>query len=305
MIPQETLAIFRRQQYRIAGSHSAVKVCEWTKKSIRGEGACYKQKFYGVQSHRCLQMTPSVAWCPNRCVYCWRAVEKTLPSPAAGGKVDDPGFIIDECIDQQRLLLSGFKGLDRTDMGKWKEAQKPNQAAISLAGEPTAYPMISELVQEFGRRHFTTFLVTNGQYPERLRGMSEPTNLYISLDAPDRQTYRNVDRPSLADFWERLNESLQLMNSFSCRKVLRLTLAKGLNMANVEGYAKLVEKACPDYIECKAYMHVGYSRQRLKKENMPMHNEVREFSEKLSGLAGYPIRDEQKESRVVLLSGKA
>jgi tRNA wybutosine-synthesizing protein 1 len=301
MIQKDLAALFRRQQYRIAGSHSAVKICEWTKKSLRGQGACYKQKFYGIQSHRCLQMTPSVAWCPNRCVYCWRAVERTLKSPVKGEKVDDPGFIIDECIAQQRLLLSGFNGLDRVDKCKWKEALNPNQAAISLAGEPTAYPLISELIEEFSKRRFTTFLVTNGQYPERLEGMAEPTNLYISLDAPDRETYRKVDCPSLADFWERLNESLQLMNSFSCRKVLRLTLAKGLNMENPEGYAKLIEKAGPDFIECKGYMWVGYSRERLRKENMPLHHEVREFSEKLSELTGYPVRDEQKESRVVLL----
>lgn len=294
-------ALLRRQQYRMAGSHSAVKICEWTKKSIRGQGACYKQKFYGIQSHRCLQMTPSVAWCPNRCVYCWRAVERTLKSPANGEKVDEPGFIIDECIAQQRLLLSGFKGYDNVDMGKWKEAQDPSQAAISLAGEPTAYPMISGLIDEFKRRRFTTFLVSNGQYPERLRGMEEPTNLYISLDAPDRETYRKVDRPSLADFWERLSESLELMNSFSCRKVLRLTLARGLTMKDPEGYAKLIEKAQPDFIECKGYMWVGYSRERLAKENMPLHGEIRDFAAKLSELTGYPYRDEQKESRVVLL----
>jgi tRNA wybutosine-synthesizing protein 1 len=259
-IPEETMKLFRRQQYRMAGSHSAVKICEWTKKSLRGEGACYKQKFYGIQSHRCLQMTPSVAWCPNRCVYCWRAVERTLKSPAKGEKVDDPSFIIDECIAQQRLLLSGFNGFDKVDKKKWKEALNPNQAAISLAGEPTAYPRISELIEEFGKRHFSTFLVTNGQYPERLRDMSEPTNLYISLDAPDKETYRKVDCPSLVDYWERMNESLERMNSFSCRKVLRLTLAKGLNMENPEGYARLIEKANPDFIECKGYMWVGYSR---------------------------------------------
>jgi tRNA wybutosine-synthesizing protein 1 len=72
-------------------------------------------------------------------------------------------------------------------------------------------------------------------------------------------------------------------------------------MADAQGYAKLIEKAGPDFIECKGYMWVGYSRERLAKENMPLHHEVREFSEKLSELTGYPVRDEQKESRVVLL----
>ena len=289
-----------KQQYRLAGSHSAVKVCSWTRRSLRGEGACYKEKFYGIKSHRCLQMTPAVAWCTNKCLYCWRAVEKTagIRMPP---KFDDPGMIIDGCIESQRRLLSGFKGFEGADLRKWKEAQNPNQAAISLSGEPTLYPKISGLIREFRRRKFTTFLVTNGQMPERLRGMEEPTNLYISLDAPDRETYLKTDRPQLKDFWQRLNESLELMSSFSCRKVLRLTLVKGWNMHNPEGYAKLIWKASPDFIEVKGYMWVGFSRNRLKEENMPSHEEIRDFANKIAELTGYSYKDEQEESRVVLL----
>ncbi len=302
MVNQDLEKLFRRQQYRMAGRHSAVKICEWTKKSLRGEGVCYKQKFYGIESHRCLQMTPSVAWCPNRCVYCWRAVEKTMKSPESGGNVNEPSEVIDRCIEQQRLLLTGFKGLDRADKRKWEEAQEPNQAAISLSGEPTAYNRISELIEEFHKRGFTTFLVTNGQYPERLEGITEPTNLYISLDAPDSETYKKVDSPLLKDYWERFNRSLELMDSFSCTKVLRLTLVKGLNDNNLEGYAELIKKASPDFIEAKSYMWVGFSRKRLKKENMLYHKDVRAFAEKLSKLTGYKYKNEQKSSRVVLLA---
>ena len=302
MIPEDLHKMLTKQQYRFAGRHSAVKICEWTKKSLRGEGTCYKQKFYGIESHRCLQMTPSVAWCPNRCVYCWRAVEKTLETPKEGEMIDDPADIIDAAIKAQRSLLTGFKGLDKADRKKWEEAQHPNQAAISLAGEPTAYPRISELIEEFHRRGFTTFLVTNGQYPERLEGLTEPTNLYISLDAPDRETYRKTDVPLLPDYWERLNRSLELMSGFSCTKVLRLTLVKGWNIHNPEGYSELIKKADPDFIEVKGYMWVGFSRQRLKKENMPFHDEVKAFAEQVSRLTGYRYKDEQKASRVVLLS---
>jgi tRNA wybutosine-synthesizing protein 1 len=297
MVPKELRSIMERQQYRIAGSHSAVKICNWTKKALRDEGSCYKQRFYGIKSHRCLQMTPWIG-CPNRCMYCWRAVEKTAMKVPG---TDEPGAIIDSCVESQRKLLSGFKGYENVNLRKWREAQDPNQAAISLTGEPTMYPHISGLIEEFGKRGFTTFLVTNGQFPDRLQGMAEPTNLYISLDAPDRETYRKTDRPTLPDFWDRLNESLELMRSFSCRKVLRLTMVKGWNMANPAGYAKLVEKACPDFIEVKGYMHVGFSQRRLQKENMPSHGEVREFAEKISELSGYEHRDEQEESRVVLL----
>jgi tRNA wybutosine-synthesizing protein 1 len=299
MVPPELRKIMQRQQYRIAGSHSAVKICNWTKRALRDEGSCYKQRFYGIESHRCLQMTPWIG-CPNRCMYCWRAVEKTVMKVRG---TDEPGAIIDSCVESQRKLLSGFKGYENVNMRKWREAQDPNQAAISLTGEPTMYPHISGLIEEFGKRGFTTFLVTNGQFPDRLRGMAEPTNLYISLDAPDRETYRKTDRPTLPDFWDRLNGSLGLMKSFSCTKVLRLTMVKGWNMLNPAGYAKLIEKACPDFIEVKGYMHVGFSQRRLQKGNMPSHAEVREFAEHVSALSGYGKKDEHEESRVVLLKG--
>ncbi len=298
MIPAALLKVLERQQYRIAGSHSAVKICHWTKRAIRDEGNCYKQRFYGIKSHRCLQMTPWLD-CPNKCMYCWRMVEHAL---LKGIELDEPEDIIDSCVESQRKLLSGFKGFENTNMSKWREAQDPNQAAISLAGEPTLYPKISGLIEEFKRRKFTAFLVTNGQYPERLKGISEPTNIYLSLDAPDQETYKLVDRPTLPDFWRRMNDSLGLLPSFSCTKVIRLTMVKGLNMANPKGYAKLIDKASPDFIELKGYMHVGFSQRRLKKENMPSIHEVRDFANKVAELSGYGYKDEQEESRVVLLS---
>ena len=60
-----------KQAYRVVGSHSAVKICGWTRKMIRGQGGCYKLKFYGIMSHQCLQMTTSMS-CANRCTFCWR-----------------------------------------------------------------------------------------------------------------------------------------------------------------------------------------------------------------------------------------
>ncbi len=301
MIPENLRKEMTRQHYKIVGNHSAVKLCTWLKKSIRDEGFCYKQKFYGIESHRCLQMTPWIGCC-NSCLYCWRIIEK---SPLQFDRTDEPGDIIQGCIEAQRRLINGFPGWEGTNMKKWKEANNPNQAAVSLTGEPTMYPKISGLIEEFKKRKFTVFLVTNGQLPERLEqiaGSAEPSQLYISLDAPDRQTYKRVDRPSSPGFWEKINRSLELMNSFSCRKAIRLTMVKGWNMKNPEGYAKLIEKANPDFIEVKGYMHVGESQKRLPRDAMPLHRDIKEFAEKLERETGYAYRDEQKESRVVLLS---
>ena len=73
-------------------------------------------------------------------------------------------------------------------------------------------------------------------------------------------------------------------------------------MTNPEGFASLIEAAEPDYVELKAYMHLGFSRKRLSLDNMPSHEEVQEFSGKVAQALGYCIADESRNSRVVLLS---
>lgn len=296
--------LLARQRYKVVGRNSAVKLCHWTRKSILDEGFCYKQQFYGVESHRCLQMTPSVGWCTHRCVFCWRMTEYTLGTELE--EFDEPGFIVDECIRNQRLLLAGFGGIpDRVNKKKFREAQNPNQAAISLVGEPTIYPKLDGLLEEFRKRGFTTFLVSNGTFPERISSLNVmPTQFYLSLDASDEKTYLRVDNPLVKDGWRRINQSLELMKNLDTRTVIRLTLVKGWNMDGLDGYAKLIQKAEPDYVEAKAYMFVGGSRRRLTIENMPSHSEVKDFSEKLAEMLGYKIKDEKEDSRVVLLSKK-
>jgi len=60
-----------KEGYKIIGSHSAVKLCRWTKNQLRGRGGCYKHSFYGITSYQCMEATPSLA-CANKCVFCWR-----------------------------------------------------------------------------------------------------------------------------------------------------------------------------------------------------------------------------------------
>lgn len=298
-IPEEAVKRFVNASYRIVGSHSAVSVCHWTKESLRRNRVCYKEKWYGIESHRCLEMTPSLVWCTHKCQFCWRPLGFTKTGEP---KPDEPSDIIDGCIRERRLLLTGFKGFDKVDKKKWEEAIKPTNAAISLAGEPTMYARISDLIAEFKRRNFSTFLVTNGTRPDRLESLDvEPTNLYVSLCAPDKETYLKVNRPLIADGWGRLNESLGLMNNFNCRKVLRLTLVKGLNLKSPEKYAALVRKTNPDVVEPKGYSWVGESRKRLGEENVPTMEEMRAFAEALADRTGYDIVDEDRPSKVFLL----
>ncbi|MFV2040427.1 MAG: 4-demethylwyosine synthase TYW1, partial [Candidatus Hydrothermarchaeales archaeon] len=59
---EETRRLLKSQKYHLVGGHSAVKGCHWLKESLVRGRECYKAKFYGISSHRCLQMTPAVAW---------------------------------------------------------------------------------------------------------------------------------------------------------------------------------------------------------------------------------------------------
>ena len=125
---------------------------------------------------------------------------------------DEPKVIVDEAIKAQNNLLCGFYGNDKANKKKLKEMRNPNNAAISLAGEPTLYPKIDELIGEFNRRDFTTFVVSNGQCVERLRNLeNDPYQLYLSLDAPSQKIFNDVCRPRINDAWNNLNESYPVL----------------------------------------------------------------------------------------------
>ncbi len=216
---------------------------------------------------------------------------------------DSPEAIVDGCLDAQKRILTGYGGNSRTNLRKHIEARNPRHVAISLAGEPTLYENLGELLRTFHNRGFTTFLVSNGTLPSALARLEyEPTQLYVSVCAPDEETYRAVCRPQVNGGWTRLNETLKNLRNFKCPTVMRITSVHNLNLKNTFGYSELVKKANPTYIEVKAYMYVGFSRLRLDFEGMPSHEEIREFSGALAKKTGYNLIDESIESRVVLLS---
>ncbi len=295
-ISSPTQDILKKHGYHLAGSHSAVKTCLWLNKSMRNDGDCYKSKFYGITSHRCIQMTPTLV-CNHRCLHCWRAVEVPVALP---DQWDSPIDIVKSCLIEQRRLVSGYGGSEFMDRTKWKEAFEPKHVAISLSGEPTLYPYLPKMIEGFHNKGMTTFVVTNGTNPEMV-GSLKPTQLYISLNAPDKETYQKVCAP-LAKTWDNIRQSLEIMNDSETRTAVRITLTKGVNMDASEGYARLIGLAEPDYVELKAYMHLGFSRNRLSRDSMPSHQEVLDFSKKVAQALCYGIADSSESSRVVLLS---
>ena len=304
MISENLKRELEKKHYKLF-NHSGVQICEWTKKSLRGEGVCYKEKFYGINCHRCMQFSPSVVFCNLRCLFCWCPNELFINKFPE--KIDEPEEIVKNLIEQRKKLLSGFGGSVKNKK-KFEESLEPNHFAISLSGEPTLYKKIVELVDYLTERARTVFLVTNGINPDILPKLKKKKNfqLYLSLSAPEKEKFEKICRPTEKNLWDKFNKSLEIINKFKGRRVVRLTLIKGLNDSDedLKGFLKLIEKGNPDFVEVKSYMSLGYSKKRLGDEKMPDFEEVKKFALKISKKSNYKYEDESKDSRIVLLKNK-
>ena len=281
-------------------NHTAAQTCGWTKNALRGEGKCYKNIFYGIESHRCIQMTPVVK-CNERCVFCWRD-HQGHAYEMDEVEWDDPEAVVDASIELQTKLLSGFGGNEQVPREMFEEAMEPRHVAISLDGEPTLYPYLPELIEAFHDRDITTFLVSNGTRPEVL-AECDPTQLYVSVDAADRATFDDTVKAVEDDAWERLIDTLDVLaEKDETRTVLRTTCIQGLNMHHPEWYASMFQRADPDFVELKAYMHVGHSRGRLDRDSMPDHERVVEFAEDVMEHMPHDVLKQVPASRVALLA---
>jgi tRNA wybutosine-synthesizing protein 1 len=308
-MPDELKSKLEKQGYHLLGKRGAYKACQWQKKSLLQSDVCYKEKFYGLASHRCVQMTPVVDKCTQNCQFCWRITPNDI-----GVSWDQVNVSMDDVVPVVELmdavLMANLRSLGgynpdagaAVPMTKYLEAREPKHVAISLAGEPTLHPLISELIEEIHSRNMTSFLVTNGTRPEVIQKMSEPTQLYVTLAAPNEKIYKKICRPGIMSGWNNILESQEILQSLSCRTVNRLTMVADENMYDPRAYSNLILRGEPDFVEVKGYMHLGSSRVRLGSANAPSHREIRSFSKKLVDLTGYYLSDEQTESRVVLLT---
>ncbi len=288
------------QGYQLVGRHSAVKLCYWSRESITRGRDCYKGRFYGIESHRCLQMSPAIDSCNLTCRFCWR--NQGWENDATMESFDEPERLLEKSIAAQRRILSGFKGDPGVAREKWEEAQTPRHIAISLTGEPTLYPKMNRFLEICHDQGITTFLVTNGTNPDALRALDPlPTQLYVSVTAPNAEIFERLTRPSQGDAWERLRESLAIVRDLRTRRVVRHTLVRGWNLGWADAYADLDLLARPDFIEPKGYVYMGRSRQRLGHDHVPEHTEIARFAGRLAARTGYRVLDASPESKVVLL----
>ncbi|KKK44779.1 hypothetical protein LCGC14_0765710 [marine sediment metagenome] len=406
-ISNKFVETYTKTTYRIVGEnkHSSIKPCHWLEQKLmtgRSNRNCYKGIF-GVESHRCLQNTPSLPFCNHQCVFCWRDIEIGSLGSEFVVKPDEPKIIVNEMLRHHQdiiknhlplrryldnyeimldilhyMVLKGEKTYNINSLMKnihvsknkierainllknqnfikqknnllaeyeldddiqccinsreeieilvnralttpneimqtHSDAMIPNHAAISLDGEPMLYPNMSDFIQQFKNRSMTTFIVTNGTLPEKIRDLDPlPSQLYVTLPAPDELIYKRACRPMVKKGWDKINETLELLDSLSCRTLVRLTAVKNLNVDKqyIKNYISLVKKANPNFFEIKGFtlqakallikdrMNDNYPTQHY----FPDYEFLEDFSLRFEKISGFPIIYKSRVSRDFLFA---
>jgi wyosine [tRNA(Phe)-imidazoG37] synthetase (radical SAM superfamily) len=229
-------------------------------------------------------------------------------------------FVLDEeiscCIDSEEeieLLINNELTTPDEIIQAHSEALNPNHAAISLDGEPLLYPKISGLVEEFRNRAFTSFIVTNGTLPENIKNLeSYPSQLYITLAAPNEEIYKRSCRPMIKNGWSNILDSLDLIESLNCRTLVRLTAVKDLNINEklIKDYIKIIEKANPNFFEIKGFTLQAKAlqiKERLKSDKpsqyyFPEFDYLEKIANKFEELGNFPLIYTNEASRDFLFA---
>ncbi len=311
-IKPQIMKQLKKAKYGVA-DHSTVGLCHWTKKSFKNEGDCYKHKFYGISTHQCMEFSPAGMNCENRCIYCWRPMEFYDSLKMERDKVAEPENILKKLMEERRRLIMGHYGDPKSDKQKLDESLLPSHYSISLSGEPTMYPKLPELIKYLKSLKATksTFLVTNGQEPDMIRKLAEedalPTQLYLSTNAADYESFMKINRPRYQDSWERWNTTLEMLKELETRTVLRITLIRDYNTNEgmIPIFANMIRHSSPHIIEVKSYMHIGRSINRLERSDMLEMDEVKHFALELARQSKiFSVMDESYISRIVVLQNQ-
>lgn len=291
-----------KQGYKLIGSHSGVKLCRWTKSMLRGRGGCYKHTFYGIESHRCMETTPSLA-CANKCVFCWRHHTNPVGTEWRW-KMDPAEKILEDSLEKHQNMIREFKGVPGVKPERYEEGLAVKHCALSLVGEPIMYPEINTFLRLLHSHRISSFLVTNAQFPQEIRSLVPVTQLYVSVDASTKDSLKKIDRPLFKDFWSRFLDCLKALGEKKQRTVYRLTLVKAWNVEEMLAYAELIAMGQPDFIEVKGVTYCGESTaSSLTMANVPWHQEVVAFVQQLADmLPQYEIACEHEHSNCLLIA---
>src|SRR3989337_1288017 len=110
-VPTLLVQALKKQRYHLVGNHSGVKKCKWLHEALVNDRPCYKQKFYGIRSHQCIQMTPALFYCTQQCLFCWRAQSGDLQITWDEMKLpewDSAETIVEGSLNAQGAILGGY-----------------------------------------------------------------------------------------------------------------------------------------------------------------------------------------------------
>ncbi len=228
-------------------------------------------------------------------------------------KIDDDIIRSIDTREEVELLINRELTTPDEIMQAHSEALRPNHAAISLDGEPMLYPLMSDFVKEFKGRNMTTFIVTNGTLPERIKNLSVyPSQLYITLPAPNEQLYKKICRPMIKNGWTKIMDTMNLIESLSSRTLVRLTAVKDLNINEnlLNEYFKIIEKANPNFFEIKGFTLQAKAlliNERLKsnkplQDYFPEYDFLENIALKFEEISNFPLIYKNKASRDFLFA---
>ncbi|MHA1822095.1 MAG: radical SAM protein [Promethearchaeota archaeon] len=219
----------------------------------------------------------------------------------------DVNIITDKFISNEQDIINSFN-----------KALNPNHTAISLDGEPTLYPYLGELIAEFRKRRFTTFVVSNGTRPDVISLLNEtgtlPSILYITLPPPSIEEYKKICRPRVKGTWESIMKTLDMLKDLKTRTVLRITSIKNLNIKEeqIKSYVKILERVQPDFLDIKGFTLEAGSLNISKRLGskmpvsyyFPKFDDLMNFARKLEEMSGYKIIRTHEPSRDILIRVK-
>jgi len=149
--------------------------------------------------------------------------------------------------------------------------------------------------------------------PEKIKNLDPlPSQLYLTLPAPNEKIYQVVCRPTIKDGWQNIMNSIDLVESLSCRTLIRLTAVKNLNINEqfINEYVKIIEKANPNFFEIKGFTLQAKAlsiNDRLKNQfplqhYFPEYEYLEKIALRFQEMGNFPLIYKNKVSRDFLFA---